>query len=1024
MLMMSTPARSPRSHVRSALPFILRYAALGVLLGLAAPIAGIVLGMRALDLPLTPAALGSLHRAQPVLWLLDLTPIMSGLMAAVAGLRRAQLAQLTGRLEQAIVERTEELQFEVLAGRDREQESERQRQYFEALVHNSPVAIVTLDIEDRVVGCNPAFTHLFGYTPAEAVGRDLDALIVPEARRTEAAGYTHQAAGGQTVRELTQRRTKDGRLVDVELSAVPVTVGGENVGVLAIYHDLTELKRAQAESHRREQYWETLVQNIPVAVVILDRQGNIQSCNPAFEGLFGYDETDVIGKNLDRLLVASEENHAQASTYTQQSLSGAVVHTLARRRRKNGTEAEVEVFGLPVVVDGQRVGAVGLYHDVTALVDARRKAEEADRAKSEFLANMSHEIRTPMNGVLGMIELLKDTMLTDEQHDFLNAAHESAEALLALLNDILDFSKIEAGHLELETIDFNLRTLVEGVADTLAQRAEAKGLEMACFVEPDCPAYVRGDPGRLRQVLVNLVGNALKFTEHGEVAIRVTPEGADEARPLVRFTVSDTGIGIPLDQQPAVFRRFVQADASSTRRYGGTGLGLAISRELVELMGGQIGLESDPGRGSTFWFVVPLARQPDVAAVPLAADQALSGLRVLAVDDNATSRTILSKTLQAFGCRPAAAASGAEALELLRSAASQSRLFRIALLDMQMPDMDGEQLARAIKQDPVLREVAIIILTSVGRRGDAARLEAIGCSAYLLKPIKQAQLADALRAVLGQELDPSTTPTARLITRHVLAEQKGPRLLLVEDNAINRKLAVALLGRAGYAVATAEDGQQAIDAVRREAFAVVLMDVQMPGMDGFEATAGIRALGGARGATPIVAMTAHAMKGDRERCLAAGMDDYVSKPIQSEELFAAIGRCLQTETGARPAREPLAPPEPPLPDPIDRHKALPYFGGDENLFGRLLREYIDDLPGQIERLKTEADSGAGRAFTTTAHSLKSLSATFGATRLWQAAQQLEALGLDENLAAAAPLIQQLEAEFPRLQAYLKEHPPD
>jgi PAS domain S-box-containing protein len=980
--------------------------------------------MRALDLPLTPAALGSLHRAQPVLWLLDLTPIMSGLMAAVAGLRRAQLAQLTGRLEQAIVERTEELQFEVLAGRDREQESERQRQYFEALVHNSPVAIVTLDIEDRVVGCNPAFTHLFGYTPAEAVGRDLDALIVPEARRTEAAGYTHQAAGGQTVRELTQRRTKDGRLVDVELSAVPVTVGGENVGVLAIYHDLTELKRAQAESHRREQYWETLVQNIPVAVVILDRQGNIQSCNPAFEGLFGYDETDVIGKNLDRLLVASEENHAQASTYTQQSLSGAVVHTLARRRRKNGTEAEVEVFGLPVVVDGQRVGAVGLYHDVTALVDARRKAEEADRAKSEFLANMSHEIRTPMNGVLGMIELLKDTMLTDEQHDFLNAAHESAEALLALLNDILDFSKIEAGHLELETIDFNLRTLVEGVADTLAQRAEAKGLEMACFVEPDCPAYVRGDPGRLRQVLVNLVGNALKFTEHGEVAIRVTPEGADEARPLVRFTVSDTGIGIPLDQQPAVFRRFVQADASSTRRYGGTGLGLAISRELVELMGGQIGLESDPGRGSTFWFVVPLARQPDVAAVPLAADQALSGLRVLAVDDNATSRTILSKTLQAFGCRPAAAASGAEALELLRSAASQSRLFRIALLDMQMPDMDGEQLARAIKQDPVLREVAIIILTSVGRRGDAARLEAIGCSAYLLKPIKQAQLADALRAVLGQELDPSTTPTARLITRHVLAEQKGPRLLLVEDNAINRKLAVALLGRAGYAVATAEDGQQAIDAVRREAFAVVLMDVQMPGMDGFEATAGIRALGGARGATPIVAMTAHAMKGDRERCLAAGMDDYVSKPIQSEELFAAIGRCLQTETGARPAREPLAPPEPPLPDPIDRHKALPYFGGDENLFGRLLREYIDDLPGQIERLKTEADSGAGRAFTTTAHSLKSLSATFGATRLWQAAQQLEALGLDENLAAAAPLIQQLEAEFPRLQAYLKEHPPD
>ena len=1022
--MTSTPARSPRSQFQATLPYILRYSAYGVLLGLAAPIAGILLGLRSLDLPLTASAVVSLHRAQPLLWLLDLTPIMSGLMAAVAGLRRAQVAQLTARLEQAIVERTEELQFEVLAGQAREQESERQRQYSEAVVHNSPVAIVTLDLHDRVVACNPAFTHLFGYTPAEAVGRDLDALVVPEARRSEAADYTQQAAGGQTIRELTQRRTKDGRLVDVELSAVPVTVAGETVGVLAIYHDLTELKQVQAESHRRELYWETLVQNIPVAVVILDRQGDIQSCNPAFEGLFGYGEFEVVGKNLDRLLVAAEETRAEASTYTQQSLSGAVVHMLARRRRKNGTEADVEVFGLPVVVDGQRVGAVGLYHDVTALVEARRKAEEADRAKSEFLANMSHEIRTPMNGVLGMIELLKDTMLTDEQHDFLNAAHESAEALLTLLNDILDFSKIEAGHLELETIDFNLRTLVEGVADTLAQRAESKGLEMACFVEPDCPTYVRGDPGRLRQILVNLVGNALKFTEQGEVAIRVTPEGKDEARPLVRFTVSDTGIGIPLEQQPAVFRRFVQADASSTRRYGGTGLGLAISRELVELMGGQIGLESEAGRGSTFWFVVPLARQPDVAAVPLAADEALSGLRILAVDDNATSRMILTKTLQAFGCRAAAAAGGAEALELLRSAAQQSRPYRVALLDMQMPDMDGEQLARAVKADPVLREVAIIILTSVGRRGDATRLEAIGCSAYLLKPIKQAQLAEALRAVLGQAMDPSVAPTARLITRHVLAEQKGPRLLLVEDNPINRKLAVALLNRAGYAVATAEDGQQAIDAVKREAFGVVLMDVQMPGMDGFEATGRIRALGGPRGATPIIAMTAHAMKGDRERCLAAGMDDYVSKPIQSEELFAAIGRCLLHEAGTRPGRQPLAPPEPPLPDPIDRHKALPYFGGDEDLFGRLLREFVDDLARQIEHLKSESASGDARSFTTTAHSLKSLSATFGADRLWQAAQQLEALGLDENLAAAPPLIEQVEAEFPRLQAYLRRQAPD
>jgi two-component system sensor histidine kinase/response regulator len=1015
---------TPKSGFFGRIPYAARYAAAGIVLALAAPVAGTLLSLRLLQLPATASTILDLHRTQPLLWVLDLAPVIAGLIAGAAGVRRAQLAAITSELEQTISQRTAELQRENLAGREREQENWRQRQYFEALVRNSPVAIVTLDLQDRIAACNPAFSQLFGYTQAEAIGQDLDTLIVPDTRRAQAADYTRRAAIGETLRELTQRRTKDGRLVEVELSAVPVTVAGENAGVLAIYHDVTKLKRVQEDVQRQKQYWETLVQNIPVAVVILDRQGNIQSCNPAFEGLFGFSESEITGQNLDRVLAGAAEADSEAGVYTQQALSGAVIHVLARRRRKDGTEAEVEIFGLPVVVDGQRVGAVGLYHDITTLVEARRKAEEADRAKSEFLANMSHEIRTPMNGVLGMIELLKDTMLTDEQHDFLNAAHESAEALLTLLNDILDFSKIEAGHLELEAIDFNLRILVEGVADTLAQRAESKGLEMMCFVEPDCPTFVRGDPGRLRQILVNLVGNALKFTEQGEVAIRVTPEGKDEAQPLVRFSVSDTGIGIPREQQPAVFQRFVQVDTSSTRRYGGTGLGLAISRELVELMGGQIGLESDAGRGSTFWFVVPLARQPDVAAVPLAADQALSGLRVLAVDDNATSRTILTKTLQAFGCRPMAAASGAEALELLRSAAQQSRPFRIALLDMQMPDMDGEQLARAVKADPVLREVALIILTSVGRRGDASRLEAIGCSAYLLKPIKQAQLADALRAVLGQVMDASMAPTARLITRHVLAEQKGPRLLLVEDNPINRKLAVALLNRAGYAVATAEDGQQAIDAVKRETFGVVLMDVQMPEMDGFEATARIRALGGPRGNTPIVAMTAHAMKGDRERCLAAGMDDYVSKPIQSEELFAAIGRCLHHEAAARPGREPVAPPAPPLPDPIDRHKALPYFGGDENLFGRLLREFIDDLPGQIERLKAEAASGAVRGFTTTAHSLKSLSATFGADRLWQAAQQLEALGLDENLAAAPPLIQQVEAEFPRLLEYLNRQPPD
>jgi two-component system sensor histidine kinase/response regulator len=406
----------------------------------------------------------------------------------------------------------------------------------------------------------------------------------------------------------------------------------------------------------------------------------------------------------------------------------------------------------------------------------------------------------------------------------------------------------------------------------------------------------------------------------------------------------------------------------------------------------------------------------------LATPDELTGLRILVVDDNATSRTILTKTLLGFGCRAESSASATQALQLLRSAAREGDAFRIALLDMQMPEMDGEQLARAAREDPLTEEVILVVLTSMGKRGDATRMEAIGCAGYLLKPVKQSQLAEALKAVLGQRQGEARSLPRRLITRHVLSEQKGPRILLAEDNPINRKLAVALLGRAGYAVETAENGRQAVDALKRESYSLVLMDVQMPEMDGLEATGLIRAIGGERGRTPIIAMTAHAMKGDRERCIAAGMDDYVAKPLQSSELFEAIDRYtglgrhaeLDRAVGAAEAVERA--------EPVDIHRALPYFGGDERLFGRLLHEFVAGLGEQIEELKAAAESGDVPTFTRIAHSLKSLSATFGAAQLRQAAQQLEALGLDQNLAAAPRLIQQLEAEYPRLQSYVSRQP--
>jgi CheY-like chemotaxis protein/HPt (histidine-containing phosphotransfer) domain-containing protein len=599
------------------------------------------------------------------------------------------------------------------------------------------------------------------------------------------------------------------------------------------------------------------------------------------------------------------------------------------------------------------------------------------------------------------------------------SAHESAEALLALLNDILDFSKIEAGHLELEAISFNLRTTLESVADSLAHRAEDKGLEIACDIRDDCPVYLRGDPGRLRQVLVNLAGNAVKFTERGEVVIQVQPVIQTESQVMIRFSVKDAGIGISPEQQASLWERFVQADGSTTRKYGGTGLGLAISRQLVEMMGGTIGVESELGAGSTFWFAVPFDPCAEPQPMPLATPEELVGLRVLVIDDNATSRTILTKVLSRFGCEVEAVASGPRAMERLRSAALAGLPYRIALLDMQMPGMDGEHLARTIKQDARIRDVILVVLTSMGKRGDASRMEAIGCAGYLVKPIKPSQLLEALVAVLGQSQRQAPAGRPQLVTRHTISEQKSQRILLAEDNLINQKLAEALLSRAGYPVETVENGRQAVEALKARRFGLVLMDVQMPEMDGFEATHLIRSNEGSRDHTPIIAMTAHALKGDRERCLAAGMDDYLPKPLERAELFKAIERWTQfprpaEEAEAEPALATSAPSE----DPLDRRKALPFFGGDEAFFDRLLGQFVVNLGGDIEKLKAARASGDAPTCARIAHTLKSVAETFGADRLSAAAQQLEALGFDDNLAAAGPFIEVLEAEHPRLRDYL------
>ena len=808
------------------------------------------------------------------------------------------------------------------------------------------------------------------------------------------------------------------------------------------------IRGQQTELVESEKKFRNIFESFQDLYFRCDLQGLFEILSPSVKPLTGYTDKELIGRSVLETFVDVLDWDKFVATI---SVSGSVRSHELNLKKKCGDIVTVSLHAQIVNAASDSPTAIeGVIRDITPLKQHEKnlqalnreleyaiehannlalEAEMANAAKSEFLANMSHEIRTPMNGVIGMTDLLLGTELDGDQHRYAQVVKASADSLLGLINDILDFSKIEAGKLELETINFDLRALLDDFAEMMAFKVHEKGLEFICAAAPEVPALLQGDPGRLRQVLVNLTGNAVKFTHAGEIAVRVNLESETQTDVVVRFAVRDTGIGIPADRQGALFEQFTQVDASTTRKYGGTGLGLAISKQLAEALGGGINLDSTEGRGTEFWFTARLGKQPEKLAdrtVPVD----LRGVRVLVVDDNATNREILVVQLTAWGLRPDEATGGETGLHLLQAAAKAGDPYQVAVLDMQMPGMDGVELGRTIREDAAVADTKLMMLTSLGQRGDARRFADIGFAAYLTKPLRQTEFFNSLTAVLSDKAVPGEQP---LVTRHSLREMQRSRvrILLAEDNITNQQVALGILKNLGLSADVVANGAEAVRALETIRYDLVLMDCQMPVMDGYKATERIRNPESkiSHHAIPVIAMTANAMAGDREKCLQAGMDDYIAKPVDAQALAGILEKWLpkneNEDQGSRTEQKDERPGVPAAEIQentlvvFDKAAMLERLMDDTELAQIVINGFLEDIPRQIQALKNFLEAGSVPDVERQAHTIKGAAANVGGEALRAVAFEIEKDGQAGQLEAAAARMTELEDQFGRLRAAMQ-----